>query len=443
MKRPYYFSIFIAFLLFTTSCSDFVEIDPPRTDLVRNTVFDSDATANAAVVNMYYKMALMESYGSGGANSISFMAALSADEAINSFSFLEELQSFNVNTLVSSNEWIRMVWSDVYATIYEANAIIEGLSASTSVSDDMKNQLMGEAYFMRAFCHFYLVNLFGDVPLVLTSDYALNQVIGRTPTADVYQHMIDDLVNAQSMMNDDYKLTQGEKTRPSRSAATALLARVSLYIQDWEKAEAYATAVISDNTFGLGALNETFLKNSDEALWQLYPINGYAYDWEVSVIYSTLEPSLLSAFEAGDQRNVVWASGGMASKYISSDHSRAEYTTVMRLAELFLIRAEARAMQDNIAGAQEDINLIRTRAGLGDTPASNKEDLLLAIEQERRVELFMEWGHRWMDLKRYQHVDDVMSALRDDWQSTDALYPIPDAQILNDPAMKDAQNPGY
>ena len=115
---------------------------------------------------------------------------------------------------------------------------------------------------------------------------------------------------------------------------------------------------------------------------------------------------------------------------------------VLRLAEQYLIRAEARAQQNNISGSQSDLNLIRNRAGLVNTAANDKTALLTAIEHERQVELFTEWGHRWLDLKRTNRADAVLGPIKaPNWQPTDMLYPIPQTQIANDPNVH--QNPGY
>lgn len=117
---------------------------------------------------------------------------------------------------------------------------------------------------------------------------------------------------------------------------------------------------------------------------------------------------------------------------------------VLRLAEQYLIRAEARVKQGKLTGngsAAEDINEIRNRAGLGDTPASTDEELMAAIEQERKVELFAEWGHRWLDLKRTGRASALLSS-KTHWDDTDVLYPIPQQEILNDPNLK-PQNDGY
>ncbi len=131
-------------------------------------------------------------------------------------------------------------------------------------------------------------------------------------------------------------------------------------------------------------------------------------------------------------------------KYKSIDGSFSEYSIVLRLGEQYLIRAEARIRQNKLTGAdsgESDINIIRFRAGLNPVIVTSQSDLLLAVEKERNHELFTEWGHRWFDLKRYKHADDILSNIKEDWNITDTLYPIPASQIINDPNIQ--QNQGY
>src|SRR5690606_22566439 len=128
-----------------------------------------------------------------------------------------------------------------------------------------------------------------------------------------------------------------------------------------------------------------------------------------------------------------------------------EYSMVMRLAEQYLIRAEARARQDKLTDAVEgvgnsaesDLNAVRTRAGLAGTDADTKSSMLLAIEDERLRELYTEWGHRWLDLKRTNRTTAVLEPLKPGWNETKELFPIPAIQFINDPAMEGQQNPGY
>jgi hypothetical protein len=229
-------------------------------------------------------------------------------------------------------------------------------------------------------------------------------------------------------------------------------------MEDWINAEAQATSIISNTaTYELlSDLTIIMAKNNKEAIWQhhytSYPVDfSYFYLFSAPPDANSLTTSLVNSFEPGDRRRVDWIDSitdGVDTYYFAKKYNsyveNAEYSTVFRLGEQYLIRAEARAQQNNIAGAQEDLNTIRNRATLGNTPATDRESLLLAIEQERKVELFTEHGHRWFDLKRTKRADAVLAAIKGgNWDATDILYPIPEKQILNDPAMKDQQNLGY
>jgi hypothetical protein len=123
---------------------------------------------------------------------------------------------------------------------------------------------------------------------------------------------------------------------------------------------------------------------------------------------------------------------------------------VLRVAEQYLIRAEAKAQQNNFSGAQADVNVIRNRAGLPNlTTMVDNTTAMMAIEKERRTELFCEWGHRWFDLKRWSSLtntgktraDDVLGALKITWKSTSVIYPIPQSARDNNPNL--TQNTGY
>lgn len=427
----------------STSCEEFVKISPPRTDLVRSTVFESDETAEAAIVNMYYQMQIISSFGSGGDASISFLCSLSSDEALNRQPSSTELQAFNNNELLAASPRILSLWSDLYKVIYKANASIEGLSASTSVTAKMGNQLKGEALFIRAFAYFYLVNLFGDVPLVLSTDYQVNQSIGRTGADQVYTQIKADLVLSKSLLTPDYSFSKDERVRPNTFAASALLARVYLYLHDWQNAESEATLVLENPSFNLSSVEDVFLKNSPEAIWQLIPLFGTPLDRGTALTSGSMAPSLIASFSSGDERKTQWITDNSASKYRSDGTVVTEYSMVLRLAEQYLIRAEARAHLGNLSGCADDINPIRVRAGLSEITFNTDDEAFNEIETQRRLELFNEWGHRWLDLKRWGKAGTTLSPVKPAWSSTDVLYPIPQAQILSDPAMLHQQNPGY
>ena len=118
---------------------------------------------------------------------------------------------------------------------------------------------------------------------------------------------------------------------------------------------------------------------------------------------------------------------------------------VMRLAEQYLIRAEARIRLDNFAGGIEDINVIRERAGIEFLPSEgggiSKEELIEIMLEERRRELFSEWGHRWFDLKRTGRAEEILGNGSPTWENTDLLYPLPREERMKNPNL--TQNPGY
>lgn len=436
------------------ACEDFVQIDPPRTDLVKTTVFSSDATAEAAMVDVYYELST-DGFISGGTTSITYITTYSSDEQIN-YSITH--QTFDENELVPDNPFILTMWSSMYKSIFKANAILEGVAMSQSLSEKMSTQLVGEAKFIRALCHFYLVNLFGDVPWINTTVYQINASKPRIPASEVYQQIIVDLKEAQTTLPDDYAHAANERVRPNSSTATALLARAFLHMGQWENAEAEATKIIDQVLrYSLVAdLNLVFRKNNPEAIWQLHTTQR-PQEWSSFRVTASgpntgvLRESFVNNFEAGDARRTAWVRSITNSKGFfyypgkyKSNNLAEDYSTLFRLAEQFLIRAEARTMQDNISGAQNDLNMVRQRAGLSNTTASDKAAMRDAIEQERITELFTEQGLRWLDLKRTNRATEVLAPIKgNSWQPTDVLYPIPEYEIQNNVAMKNAQNPGY
>ncbi len=451
--------VFLAFII--SSCDEFVKIAPPTSEIVSKTVYTDDGTAISAIRGIYSEM-WIGNLASGGGSSVSLIGGLISDELINQSSFQSWIDISNNNLSSQSTGNATGLWNEAYKFIYYANSILEGVDNSAEITETAANQLMGEAKFLRAFFHFYLVNLFGDVPYINTTDYLLNNVVEREAVTVVYEKIIQDLKDAQSLLAEDYSFSAGERVQPNKFVATALLARAYLYTEDWANAEAEASKIIQNNaTYELEELNHAFLKNNKEAIWQLPSVTGNSRTNESAIFirretdvinYGTLTHELLLAFEDNDMRRKNWVDSTIRNEIVhyfpfkykveKTNVPITEYSTLMRLAELYLIRAEARAHQGDITGAQTDINAIRERAGLGNTTASDQTALLLAIEHERRVELFTEWGHRWFDLIRTGRAGAVLSGFGSkDWQDTDVLFPIPQTEIENNPNM--VQNPGY
>lgn len=448
--------LFIAGGVINFSCKKFLDIEPPRTDLVKETIFTSEATANAAVADIYYS--LRSTIGTR----ISLLGSISSDESVyhgvgtNAAPSYKEIHD---NAIQINNLVIARLWNDLYSTIYKTNAVIEGITTATGISDTKKQQFIGEAKFNRAFCYFYLTNLWGDVPLVLSTNYSVNNTISKSSKEDVYKQIVQDLLDAQSALPDNYSLFNNERVRANKWVATALLARVYLYLQEWGKAETQASAIIGNTSlYNLSSdLLQVFRVTSNEAIFQFWS-SRYPEDRDMFFVPSegarngALSQQLVSNFESSDLRLLQWVQNRViqgityygSRKYVDFSTPPLDYSVVLRLVEQYLVRAEARAMQGKVTGtgsAESDINVIRSRAGLANTTAGSQEEMLLAIAQERRFELFVEWGHRWFDLKRTGKAGAVLGPLKPGWQAYKELFPIPESQRISNPNI--TQNNGY
>ena len=439
------------------SCKKFVEIPPSPTQIMNYKVFENDGTATRAIIGIYIQMINSNNLFTSG--NTTFYSGLSADE-LNYYSNDWRLEFIKNEITIANHDLISAgFWSPAYKYIYASNACIEGLEKSQSLTPSIKKSLLGEAKFIRAYCYFYLVNLFGDVPLVTTTNYEVNSLMPRTAKSLVYDQIVDDLQDAQDLLDQAYLST--ERVRPNKWTATALLARTYLYKEEWAKAAEQASMVISSGIYSLNSnLDNVFLKSSNETIFQLQPGSTAINTWEGNVILPPtnsapptylLTDTLLNSFESGDRRRTSWVKSRdfvgqtyyYPNKYkVQTSSNLTEYYVYLRLAEQYLIRAEARSQLNDISGAQADVNTIRNRAGLVNTTADDKVSLLFAIEQERKVELFSEWGHRWFDLKRTNRANTILSILNPStWQSTDVLWPIPTSQLNLNPSL--TQNPGY
>ncbi len=473
MKLPYHPIIpMLAFSGLLASCSDFLTLDTPKSEIVATTVFGSDATAEAAVLAIYRELAITSTNfaGGGSTGSITVLAGLSADELDYNLEVAQPLALYQ-NMLQPDNTYLSNCWSSAYYVIHLANSLLEGLAQAPTPLDPA---FRGEALFLRAFAYFHLTNAFGDVPLVTGTDYRINNRLPRSSTDACYRLVENDLLEAIALLPDGYARADGLRIRANRSVAQALLARVYLYGAQWARAAATASQLIdATNHFALETdLGKVFLKTSREAIWQLKPIATSMETRDANTviplatrttppIYS-LSAGLLAAFDPADRRRAAWVDAftprGGTTPYLypakykvrtstntpEAIAARMEYSTVLRLAEQYLIRAEARLRTGDLHAAAEDLNAIRVQhGGLPPLDAGTAEAALSeAIMRERAVEFFYEWGHRWFDLKRWGLADAVLSTAKPHWKTTAALFPVPLHELDANPNLL-PQNPGY
>jgi len=451
--------VLIMFCFFIGSCKKFVSIPPPEVRLETSQVFGNDQSAIGSVVGLYSQFVQSSFSITNGGGSI--YPALSADEIYNTAANVD-YDAFRTNNIipVTNTTGLNRMWQAGFRNIYHVNAVIEGLTKSTALTDSVKSQLMGEMLVARAFNYLYLVNLYGDLPLITTISFGVNEKLSRSSVASIYQQITTDLVEAKMKLKSNYP--SSGRVRPNKLVAIALLARVYLYLSDWENAAEQAAEVINSGTYSLGSnLNNVFLASSNEAIWQVSPtsttlntIEGNQFNPPSSTVRPTfaITDYLLNSFELGDLRKTNWLRSNIVSgityhypykyKVRTGAPPYTELNVWLRLAEMYLIRAEAKAQLNDLIAAKGDLNKIRNRAGLTNSLAVTQGDILSAIAQERRVELFTEWGHRWLDLKRTKKENEVLSSIKNpNWQPTDVLYPIAQYELDTNPFL--VQNPGY
>jgi len=454
----YWFVLQLGILLVAQlSCKKFVEIPSSPNLIQTKELFESDATALSAVLGVYAQLRSMNpSYLNG---TISIYAGLGADELV-TISSSSEYDAFHQNAILSTSTVVgNQLWASAYRVIYRTNAIIEGLERSANISTKAKAQFTGEMKTIRAISFFYLTNLFGDVPLITTTDVKANEGMSRTATELVSEQIIKDLTDAVNALTEAYPSTQ--RVRINKYVAAALLSRVYLYQQEWEKAEMISTSIINAGLYNLPEnLDMVFKSTSNETIWQIAPINESRNTVEGGIFVPVsslalpsifLSSSLLTSFEEQDKRRIMWTGTSIinGTQYVYPNKYKRrvaspvdEYTILFRMAEQYLIRAEARMHQEKFEEAVADLNLIRTRAGLPPIISNDKDEIRSAIHREKRIEFFSELGHRWFDLKRTGEINPVLIVEKGElWQPTDAVYPIPFNEIQFNPNL--IQNPGY
>jgi starch-binding outer membrane protein, SusD/RagB family len=449
-----------------TACKKLIEIPPnPPTEITQAQQFSDSATTMTAIANIY-------SYQS---NQNGFMfddgyldvcGGLSSDEISTTTSQSDDLQFYEYG-VTRFNDYVSSLWSDPYSGLYPVNAALSGIAASSGLSASLKTQLTGELEVVRALYNFYLVNLFGPVPLITSSDYTTTSKLGRTSVDSIYMQILTDLTAAQQVLTATY--AGSGHYRPNLYVVKAFLAKVYLYQQNWQAAYNAADTVINSGLYALEpSLDNVFLDGSQEAIWQL-PADGaggyasvtkeaqnYIPQTTGTVPRYPLTSFLLNAFEPGDQRLQDWAdsvavntgSGNQTFYYPYKYKNVYVYTSpttedfmIFRLGEQYLIHAEAAAELGKLGTALSDLNTVRARAGLPASTASTQAGLLTAIMHERQVELFSEWGNRWLDLIRTGMANTVLNAEKGGFQSYMTLYPLPNTQLETNTLL--TQNPGY
>lgn len=450
MKQLLQTVLFFILLFSVSSCKKLIDAGEPKTQLTTDKAFADEQSALAVLSSVYIQ------FNNLIAGSVSPMIGLYTDELQTNSTNSSVLEFYNSNISVSNSNNLN-VWKNFYNVIYQCNALLEYTDGIPGATAETKAQLKAEALFLRAVSYYFLVNLYGDVPFILVTDVSYSSIAAKKPVADIYPQLIKDLITAKNIIPETYP--GGEKVRANKWAVTALLAKIYTGTEKWAEAESACSEIISSGEYELNSsLNNVFVKNSKDAILQFWTQNGFAQVATLfipgtgSVPTYQISSDLYNSFEAGDQRKIYWIKSvtitGQTYYYdfkyknrTTTSGTATEYLMLLRYSDVLLNRAEARVHLNDFTGAKADLNLVRNRAGLMNTSATTQTSLLQAIEQERRVELFTEWGFRFYDLKRTGKINAVMLLRKTNWRMEAALLPIPSYEVLNNPFL--LQNPGY
>ncbi|GAB3168788.1 RagB/SusD family nutrient uptake outer membrane protein [Telluribacter humicola] len=470
---------FLATLSLTACREEFLDLTPVSTTSTNN-FFKTQADMVTAINAAY---AILQAPGQYGNYYI--VAEIPSDNTTpvlsGSVTDQDEFDKFYIRT---TNPVLLERWNDGYKGIYRTNTILDRIG-SVNMNEELKIRITGEAKFLRALMYFNLVRVFGDVPLVLKeiSDPAEGYEYGRAPVTEVYAQIVKDLSDAEKALPASY--TGADIGRATSGAAKALLGKVYLTNKQYAEAAAKLKEVIDSGQYALlpnyANVFNAANKNHRESIFDvqykkgLVPREGSGFanafapenSGNAVVLFggggnNRPTPDMEQAYEAGDVRKNV----SMATNYVNAAGNRVDYYfvkkyldtpvvsgdsddnwPVLRYADVLLMYAEALNELGRTAEALPYLNQVRTRAGLSAVSITGQQEMRLAIEEERRVELAFE-GHRWFDLVRTGRALPVLKAkaaaigIKTDIDQDNLIWPIPQSQIdIN--KTKIQQNPGY
>ena len=340
-------------------------------------------------------------------------ASTTSSDDYNSYFDIWAWNDLNRQSTTSSFGWRRY-----YHAIYISNYIIEHQSEITDATTDETNQLVGEAYMMRAYCHFLLANLYAEpytncsptetrgIPLSLKAD--VNAVLKSSSLETVYTQVLADITEAKKYLNVDV-WEEGYNYRFSKVAADALLARVYLYKGDWQNALDAAKTVIDEHgdledlTQSSALLPNSY--KSVESIMALEKVMTAGY----SRIGNPSSTFVNTYYRSGDQRKRKYFKQATLTSFtlLKGVNTSEDYVCSMRSAEAYLTAAEAAAQlgkTEEACGYLKTLMKNRYTSANYDTYAAeldnmDKTELLQAVYDERTRELAFE-GHRWFDLRR-------------------------------------------
>lgn len=432
--------------LTAVSCKKFLTESPNNSIPTASSIVDAP-TARAAIIGAYDGL---QGYYAGNYPTL---GTITGDLVVFNGTLSQYLQ-LDQNAIPTDNVTTVAAYQGIYKAVNSANSVIAYVPEVSDpvLTNDEKNKILGEAYFIRALSYFDLARGWGGVQLQLQPTTDINGLKGvkRSTLDQTYDQVLQDLIKAEQLLPEDATT----RNRAQKSTARALRARLHLYRKQWADAEAYATLVISSSKFELVKPYKTFFTapfQSRESVFELaYSNNDRNTFWNLWYPSSfggqyTLKPSAsfitkVNNPQIGGTRNTLIAGTGSSVYGVlyNTVGINTDPSYLIRIAELYLIRAEARAQQEKITEARADLNAVRARADIPASAAATKADLLQAIEDENGIEFAFE-SHRWFDLVRTGRAAAVLGISDPNFW----LFPLPFSDVLSDPDLDGKNNPGY
>lgn len=451
MKKTYRTALLSLLLPIALSLSCESVLEPEPVDILNDDIALNDAQdVPTAEIGLYGAFR-------GMAAPVVIAGDLTADMAVNNGTFTQYIE-LGTKQIRASNANVESLWGNVYNTVYSANIILERLPGISGVPARQRTRTLAAARFLRGYAYFIAAHTFGDVPFVNGTSLAANRNIARSPKATVLDSVLADYQSALAGIADS-----SVDGYANKNVVRAALARFHLYRKDWAQAEQFATQVIASGKYRLEAQFSSVVEEDfpDESIFEMgYSITddpGTSATGLNNIFVGRREAIPSNQFlaqiispEAGERRVTLTFNsaqqqgddnGLSVAKYGTADADNNNIV-IFRLAEMHLIRAEARVQQARLTLAAEDINVLRRRAKAPTVNATNQADMLLVVERERLFELAFE-GHRWYDLVRTGRARAVMSAFSPNWKDAYERWPVPQTEIQRNPALAGAQNPGY
>lgn len=441
-------------------CEDLLNLDP-QASISDEIALSTPSNVQTALVGAYGALGAGSTYG-GSYIFLSEIFAAPRTELFWNGTFIDPGEVYN-KSIIKTNGYVSSYWSGSYNTINRANNVL-AVDAGIFPNAATKAKIDAEAKFIRALSYYNLVQVFGKayndgnpaqnpgVPLVLTPTRVVDETlqVPRATVKEVYDQVVADLLEAKA------NLPASNGFYANTYAASGFLARVYLAMGNYQAALAEANRVIESGEYGLFAdvaENYSRSSNGDETIFAMQ-VTTTSGSNDNAVFFAPqpfgradirIEDGHLALYEEGDARGQLFVETGrgvMTTKYaVPSDPSadpRRRNITVMRLAEMHLIRAEANQRLASSVGASPlaDINAIRDRVGLAALESVSLNQILL----ERKLELAFE-GHMLADLKRLAGTTSSPDKSNIPWNDNSLVFPIPNREMLVNQSL--TQNPGY